>query len=169
MSEVAPRRLTVERPENRSLDEVIAGSTSKCRLCKGNHTLQKCPEFRRLKPYKRLGVVRRYKYCINCLAQSHFLRNCRSRERCMECLGHHHTMLHLRPYVGKNARQPYNINHKETKAIKGNNKSATRSQAPECSCRSRSHQKDKIVDATPNNAGATIVFNVVSKWTLISM
>ena len=92
MSEVAPRRLTVERPVNKSLDEVIASSTSSCRLCESNHTLQQCKAFRRLKPYKRLGVVRRYKYCINCLAQSDFLRNCRSRERCMECLGHHHTM-----------------------------------------------------------------------------
>ena len=163
MCVVASRRLTVERPENISLDEVN-GSTSNCRLCKGKHTLQKCPTFRRLKPYERLGIVGRHKYCINCLAQSHSLRNCRSRERCMECLGHHHTMLHLRPNHTKDTQQPRNNNNnKRAKASKSKNRNATSSRAPECSCRSQSGKKDNTVVVTPNTAGATIVINVVSK------
>ena len=82
MSELAPRRLVVERPNNEILDDVIAASNPKCRLCLAHHPLRKCPKFRRLSPFKRLCVVKRLKYCINCLAHSHFVKECQSRERC---------------------------------------------------------------------------------------
>ena len=81
MSEAAPRKFTVERPETQSLNDVVQRTVSKCLLCKGQQSLQKCPAFRRLHLSRRLGTVKRLKYCVNCLAQSHFSKNCRSRER----------------------------------------------------------------------------------------
>ena len=95
MSELAPRRLAVERPNNGSLDDVIAASNPKCRFCLEHHPLRKCPKFRRLSSFKRLSVVKRLKYCINCLAHSHFFKECQSRERYMECLQEHHSILHI--------------------------------------------------------------------------
>ena len=159
MSDAAPRKFIVERPETQSLDEVIKRTVSKCLLCKGQHSLQKCPAFRRLHPYRRLGAVKRLKCCVNCLAQSHFSKNCRNRERCMECLGKHHTMLHFR---GRD-RNKSNTTNKGVVQRKDNNKSSTRSQAHQCSCKRPNRTNNNNVVATPNTAGATIVINVLSK------
>ena len=74
MPEAAPRKFTVESLETQSLDEVIKRTVPKCLLCKGQHSLQKCPAFRRLQPYRRLEIVNRLKYCVNCLANHIFLR-----------------------------------------------------------------------------------------------
>ena len=152
MSEAAPRKFAVERSDSRSLNEVAKRATTKCPLCKGQHTLQKCDTFRRLNPYKRLGAVRKHKYCVNCLAQSHFSKNCHSRERCMECRGKHHTMLHF---------HRRGDNKKGIVKRKANNKSTTRSQAHECSCQPRSNKNNNNVVTTPNSTGATIVINVL--------
>lgn len=94
-----PRRLTNERaavaevdPLDLPLDRHII---PRCRVCRDSHPLRMCPEFRKMRPRQRLQAVKRHRYCINCLAHSHFLKECRSRERCFECLGEHHTMLHI--------------------------------------------------------------------------
>lgn len=66
-----------------------------CRYCNKDHPLRKCLRFKRLSAWDRLKVVRKYKYCINCLAHSHLLKDCRCRDRCKECLAKHHTLLHM--------------------------------------------------------------------------
>lgn len=66
MFEIAPGRLRVERPQIKSLDEMISKPGSQCRVCKSLPSLQKCPAFRRLVFYRRLGFVRKFKYCISC-------------------------------------------------------------------------------------------------------
>lgn len=93
-----PRRLTNERgsnaedPKELPLDQV---TRPKCRICRESHALRVCPVFRKMKPQQRLQAVKRHRYCLNCLAHSHFVKECRSRERCYECLLEHHTMLHI--------------------------------------------------------------------------
>ncbi|XP_075156718.1 uncharacterized protein LOC142229999 [Haematobia irritans] len=43
---------------------------------------------------ERRAVVEKFKYCVNCLAQSHTLGSCTSRKTCFKCQRHHHTLLH---------------------------------------------------------------------------
>ena len=137
MSEAAFKSFTFERPGSKNLDEVVERTIAKCPLCKGQHILQKCDTFRRLKPYRRLRAVKKHKYCANCLAQSNFSKNCRSRERCRECRGIHHTMLHV--------YRRDDENNKRVGQRKINNKSTTRSQVHECFCQTRNN--------TNNNCG----------------
>lgn len=65
-----------------------------CRLCKKDHPLRTCHKFKSMNVIKRQQAVKTYRYCENCLAHSHLLRNCRSRERCRLCKARHHTLLH---------------------------------------------------------------------------
>lgn len=82
-----------------------------CRICNKDHPLRKCLRFRRLSTASRYKVVRRYKYCTNCLAHSHTLMGCQCRDRCKICLAEHHTLLHKnerrspRPNQNRNRRQ----------------------------------------------------------------
>ncbi|XP_037810976.1 50 kDa gamma-zein-like [Lucilia sericata] len=43
---------------------------------------------------ERWETVKKYRYCFNCLAHSHMKDKCTSRERCIECMSEHHTLLH---------------------------------------------------------------------------
>ncbi|XP_065356386.1 uncharacterized protein LOC135950787 [Calliphora vicina] len=43
---------------------------------------------------KRNQVVRRNKYCHNCLARTHLAQNCSSPDTCLKCALPHHTLLH---------------------------------------------------------------------------
>uniref|UniRef100_A0A1I8NK51 Uncharacterized protein n=1 Tax=Musca domestica TaxID=7370 RepID=A0A1I8NK51_MUSDO len=42
----------------------------------------------------RRNVIRKFKYCLNCLAKSHTVRDCHSKDVCRKCGYQHHTMLH---------------------------------------------------------------------------
>lgn len=39
-------------------------------------------------------MVEDHRYCVNCLARSHTLRNCQSLDTCRKCDRFHHTLLH---------------------------------------------------------------------------
>ena len=96
--ESTPRPLTPIRETPQPSQVVIASLTPKrnkdCRYCNRDHPLRKCFRFRRLPVQERIAVVRKLKYCFNCLAHSHRIRHCQSRERCGVCLEEHHTLLH---------------------------------------------------------------------------
>lgn len=93
-----PRRLQVEREgSNQELHvsrPALKRRYNDCRYCRKDHPLRKCHRFRGLSATKRLKVVRKFRYCTNCLAHSHQLRNCRSSEKCKVCFAKHHTLLH---------------------------------------------------------------------------
>lgn len=42
----------------------------------------------------RSQIVDKHRYCVNCLAKSHDLRACPSRDTCRLCGKYHHTLLH---------------------------------------------------------------------------
>lgn len=97
----APRRFKNNRQtseENTSRHSEITTNQQRknkdCRYCDAEHPLRKCFRFRRLSIPERFKVVRRFGYCFNCLAHSHLVSNCRSRDRCRICLDEHHTLLH---------------------------------------------------------------------------
>ncbi|XP_037824112.1 uncharacterized protein LOC119612378 [Lucilia sericata] len=97
-----PRRLRINRnssndvPASQRENALVVRSRrlKDCRYCNMDHPLRKCLRFKRLSVRERWNVVRKYRYCINCLAHSHFVKDCRCRDRCRECLSEHHTLLH---------------------------------------------------------------------------
>ncbi|XP_059224093.1 uncharacterized protein LOC131997318 isoform X2 [Stomoxys calcitrans] len=68
-----------------------------CMLCKMRHSLRYCPKFVMMSVSDRRIVIRKFKYCINCLARSHTIEKCHSEETCRKCRYQHHTMLHPKP------------------------------------------------------------------------
>ena len=66
----------------------------KYRVCNGKHPLSRCSVFRSMKVEKRNEEVRKRKHCFNHLAHNHTQPNCTSRERCRQCKGFHHSLLH---------------------------------------------------------------------------
>lgn len=96
-----PRRLRNNRESQSGSNRQVQISSSNrrrtrkdCQYCDKNHPLRKCFQFRRLSVTERKRIVRKFNYCVNCLAHSHILKDCRSRERCKICYAEHHTLLH---------------------------------------------------------------------------
>lgn len=79
----------------------------KCRLCRSYHALRFCRKFLAMDSLERNKVVRKYEYCINCLAKSHTFRKCQSKNTCNRCQHYHHTLLHqsTRPRITPPNRQ----------------------------------------------------------------
>lgn len=65
-----------------------------CMVCKKFHSLRFCQQFLRMDSRERNRVVRKFRYCENCLARSHDLRSCQSLDLCRKCDSFHHTLLH---------------------------------------------------------------------------
>ena len=176
MSDIAPRRLAVERPAHDTLDENIVSAKNKlkCRLCSTAHPLRKCPKFLKMSPAKRLSAVRRHNYCMNCLAHSHFVRECRSRDRCMKCWQQHHTMLHFHHRADGHGNTHQHLTNSKApikkeagqrkRPIKRRRKeSATHNQALPRTCTCSASNNNAVATASTPNAGATIVINVLSR------
>ena len=45
----------------------------RCVACKGSHSLTQCGQFKAMRPYQRLQLVRRNHLCFGCLSKSHML------------------------------------------------------------------------------------------------
>lgn len=85
-----------------------------CRLCRKDHPLRTCHKFRNMNIIKRLQAVKLHRYCINCLAHSHLLPKCRSRDRCHKCGGQHHTFLHKHERLRSTKHMRHNVTQSTT-------------------------------------------------------
>lgn len=65
-----------------------------CRLCQRPHPLRLCRKFLALEAADRMEMVRKHKYCVNCLAHDHSHGTCFSEDGCRRCKKFHHTLLH---------------------------------------------------------------------------
>ena len=66
-----------------------------CRVCFKSHPLKQCDRFKALSPKERQRVAKFHKYCLNCFAHDHLVKQCPSKARCGHCHASHHTMLHF--------------------------------------------------------------------------
>lgn len=66
----------------------------KCILCSEEHQLYRCSVFSAKTVEDRYLIVKENQLCINCLSSSHMWRQCRSKLRCRQCRGPHHSLLH---------------------------------------------------------------------------
>ncbi|XP_043257972.1 uncharacterized protein LOC122400517 [Colletes gigas] len=76
--------------------QVVAHATTShsCLLCKKQHAVAQCAEFKRLTPSARISRVQQLRACFNCLAIGHRNMDC-TRDPCKLCGKRHHTLLHL--------------------------------------------------------------------------
>ena len=70
--------------------------TNECYICKGEHRVHKCPDFRVLDASQRFEKAKKLKLCYNCLKKDHFTSKCKSKNSCFsaDCTERHHTTLH---------------------------------------------------------------------------
>ncbi|XP_046812416.1 uncharacterized protein LOC124421368 [Lucilia cuprina] len=72
------------------------------------HAIRFCPKFMNMTVIRRIEMVTRHKYCVNCLAKSHSVRDCTSMASCRRCHRFHHTLLHpsnIRVTIGSQTTQ----------------------------------------------------------------
>ena len=70
--------------------------TPTCSLCKTEkHFLFSCPQFKALAHDDKMSTVKSSDLCVNCLRPGHFVKHCRSTNRCRRCQKSHHTLLHV--------------------------------------------------------------------------
>ncbi|XP_039446262.1 uncharacterized protein LOC120425723 [Culex pipiens pallens] len=67
---------------------------SQCKLCKQEHMLHQCDEFKKLSPQNRFDVAKKHGLCLNCLKANHMMKACTAGS-CRTCNKRHHTLLHL--------------------------------------------------------------------------
>lgn len=65
----------------------------KCHYCSGDHYIGKCPILEAIKPEDRFDKVKDSNLCYNCLTPGHSTKMCKSKYRCANCGGQHHTIL----------------------------------------------------------------------------
>lgn len=68
-------------------------SSHSCPLCKGNHAIFQCSNFKSLSIDTRIQKAKQLKLCMNCLRRGHEQRECRLGP-CTVCTKPHNTMLH---------------------------------------------------------------------------
>ena len=69
----------------------------RCVACKGSHSLAQCGQFKEMRPYQRLQLVRRNHLCFGCLSKSHMLATCDKSRTCNVdgCNSKHSVWLHV--------------------------------------------------------------------------
>lgn len=82
-----------------------------CGLCKQDHALKTCRKFLNASADERYDVAIMQGYCINCLARSHRVENCRNEYGCRVCTKRHNTLVHDAPQL----RTQKDKTHKKTK------------------------------------------------------
>ncbi|XP_051155226.1 uncharacterized protein LOC127277872 [Leptopilina boulardi] len=71
-----------------------ASVISKCPLCKENHNLYKCSQFKSLSVDRRKEIAQNNHCCFNCLIPGHRPYSCVSEFTCAKCHRKHNTLLH---------------------------------------------------------------------------
>ena len=84
----------------------------RCVACKGSHSLAQCGQFKEMRPYQRLQLVRRNHLCFGCLSKTHMIATCDQSRTCNVdgCNSKHNASLHVnqvRSYT------QYNVNSNE--------------------------------------------------------
>ncbi|XP_075157958.1 uncharacterized protein LOC142231226 [Haematobia irritans] len=78
-----------------------------CKMCKEAHAISSCKRFLALGQKDRAAVLKKFKYCFNCLKTGHIFHSCPSTVRCAKCQKKHNTLLHRD--VKDNSEQQDNV------------------------------------------------------------
>lgn len=73
---------------------LVSTTEQKCAVCKSDHELWKCDQFKNYSAKEKYSVLRKSGSCYNCLQRGHRLSECSS-SSCQKCGKRHHTLLHV--------------------------------------------------------------------------
>ncbi|XP_077968809.1 uncharacterized protein LOC120340131 [Styela clava] len=108
-----------------------------CVVCKSDHQLWRCEEFKKRKTKEMFEVVSRNKLCFNCLLPDHFASQCKSNYHCRApgCNRKHHTLLHVnkkpdsvKPNGSTDVQLPQDVGSNEAGATTANEAGVTSTQ-----------------------------------------
>jgi len=71
----------------------VATHSSSCVLCRGNHPLYRCKQFKKASSQHRLNLIKHNQLCFNCLGNSHRASQCKVQWRCKFCSRKHNSLL----------------------------------------------------------------------------
>ena len=83
-----------------------------CLMCKGNHKVLNCSNYKKLTPAKRYDFIKSIQRCCNCLG-NHLFTKCTPKELCNICKKKHYTSLHDDNYVSRFQKKPQNSNNSD--------------------------------------------------------
>lgn len=70
-------------------------NSGNCVICKKQHTMFNCPNFKKMKPEERKALARKEKLCFKCLSRHEGALSCERENPCKKCtLQNHNTWLH---------------------------------------------------------------------------
>ena len=70
--------------------------SNQCVVCQNEkHPLYVCPKFKSLSHDQKTSLLKDNNLCVNCLSGRHFVRQCKSMQKCHKCQKPHHTLLHV--------------------------------------------------------------------------
>ncbi|XP_037823160.1 uncharacterized protein LOC119611586, partial [Lucilia sericata] len=72
----------------------MTATTQSCPVCQKDHFLFACQQFKDLNIERRKNVVLKSGFCLNCLKEKHFSKDCKS-SSCRTCGLKHNTLLHV--------------------------------------------------------------------------
>lgn len=99
------RLVTVQEPESRNeIEQPSYRKKTECCVCKQDHNLFKCSQFKSLSVNERWSVIKRNKLCSSCFRTSHSSKDCRSKQICGidNCDKYHSKFLHNRTNTRSN-------------------------------------------------------------------
>jgi transposase InsO family protein len=91
--------LAQDEVSSETVNVVHSESKPMCKLCGGNHKVQKCQDYLKKTVDERWAVVKDLHLCAGCLVTGHSSRKCRKSEQCniQGCRRWHHKSLHNTP------------------------------------------------------------------------
>ncbi|XP_062565473.1 uncharacterized protein LOC134227812 [Armigeres subalbatus] len=85
----------VKPPRSVAKSNTLAATVEqKCSVCKNDHELWKCEEFKRKSVSVKYDILRKSGSCYNCLQRGHRTNECPSTSCCKKCGKRHHSFLH---------------------------------------------------------------------------
>jgi hypothetical protein len=78
---------------SKQTNHVHVATRSSCVLCRGNHPLYRCRQFRKASSQQRMKVIKQNQLCFNCLGNSHRAAQCEVEWRCKFCSRKHDSLL----------------------------------------------------------------------------
>ncbi|XP_058980091.1 uncharacterized protein LOC131803094 [Musca domestica] len=130
-----------------------------CRVCRQRHALKSCSRFHDLNTLDRMRVVKKYGYCMNCLAHTHSQGTCFTKTGCRYCGKAHHSLLHTHSRLRKASSREAERRVTDDRHIRQATNSTSSQAVQSLSGSSTSGRDSRIAPITPTTASLTSLLN----------
>lgn len=91
-----------------------------CKLCKEAHAISSCRKFLNMDYKNRVSVLRKFRYCFNCLKIGHMFGDCPNDNGCSKCKRKHHNLLH-KEFTQNIGQRNHNVAHSNYQSASSQN------------------------------------------------